>query len=81
MASSTVDPRQARLYGRALVLLGIRNELRARRVPVWRQERNRIEIDRALAELAAQDHPIGADSEAAQLRASSRSANRLSATP
>ena len=47
-----VDRRKARLCGRVLVLLGIRNELQARRVPAWRQERNRIEIDRALAELA-----------------------------
>jgi hypothetical protein len=75
------DPRTLRLYGRALVLLGIRNELRARRAPFWRQERNRIEIDRALAELSAEAHPIGAGSDAAQVRASSRSANRLSATP
>jgi hypothetical protein len=44
--------RKARLYGRVLVLLGIRNELQALRVPAWRRERNRIEIDRALAELA-----------------------------
>jgi hypothetical protein len=43
---------KARLYGRVLVLLGIRNELQALRVPAWRQERNRIEMDRALAELA-----------------------------
>jgi hypothetical protein len=75
------DPRTLRLYGRALVLLGIRNELLARRAPFWRQERNRIEIDRALAELAAKAQPIGAGSDAAQERASSRSANRLSATP
>lgn len=60
------DPRTLRRYGRVLVLLGIRNELRARRAPFWRQERNRIEIDRALAELAAEAHPIGAGSEAAR---------------
>ena len=52
MAISPDDPRKAQMYGRVLVLLAIRNELRARRTPVWRQERNRIEIDRALAELA-----------------------------
>jgi hypothetical protein len=48
----TADARTLQLYGRVLVLLGIRNELRALRVPAWRRERNRIEIDRALAELA-----------------------------
>jgi hypothetical protein len=41
-----------RRYGRVLVLLGLRNELRDSRAPAWRQERNRIEIDRAIAELA-----------------------------
>jgi hypothetical protein len=46
------DPATARLYGRLLVLLGIRNELRARRAPRWRHERNRLEFDRTLAELA-----------------------------
>jgi hypothetical protein len=46
------DARTLQLYGRVLVLLGIRNELRALRVPAWRCERNRIEIDRALADLA-----------------------------
>jgi hypothetical protein len=51
----TADARTLQLYGRILVLLGIRNELRALRVPAWRRERNRIEIDRALAELA--QHP------------------------
>ena len=47
-----LDPVAMRLYGRLLILLGIRNELRARRAPVWRQERNRIDFDRTLAELA-----------------------------
>lgn len=79
--ANTQDPRTLRLYGRALVLLGIRNELRARRAPFWRQERNRIEIDRALADLAAGAHATGAGSEAAQIRASSRPVKRLSATP
>jgi hypothetical protein len=52
---TAADAKTLQRYGRVLVLLGIRNELRARRVPAWRQERNRIEIDRALAELA--QHP------------------------
>jgi hypothetical protein len=52
MAISPDDPRKAQMYGRVLVLLAIRNELRTRRTPHWRQERHRIEIDRALAELA-----------------------------
>jgi hypothetical protein len=46
------DAKTLQRYGRVLVLLGIRNELRALRVPAWRRERNRIEIDRALAKLA-----------------------------
>ena len=75
------DPRTLRLYGRVLVLLGLRNELRARRAPFWRQERNRIEIDRALAELADAAQPTAADSDAVHARASLRLENRLSATP
>ena len=70
------DPRTLRLYGRVLVLLGLRNELAA-----WRQERNRIEIDRALAELADAAQPTAADSDAVHARASLRLENRLSATP
>jgi hypothetical protein len=49
------EPRDAttlRLQGRILVLLALRNELRASRAPAWRRERNRIEIDRAIARLA-----------------------------
>ena len=75
------DPRTLRLYGRVLVLLGIRNELRARRAPFWRQERNRIEIDRALAELADAAQPTAANSDAVHGRALLRLENRLSATP
>jgi hypothetical protein len=52
MAISPDDPRKAQMYGRVLILLGMRNELRTNRTPLWRQERSRIEIDRALAELA-----------------------------
>ncbi len=52
---AAADPKTLLLYGRVLILLGIRNELRALRVPAWRRERNRIEIDRALEELA--QHP------------------------
>jgi hypothetical protein len=71
----------ARTYGRVLVLLGIRNELRARRTPIWRQERNRIEIDRALADLADAAQPMAAGSAAVHARPSLRLENRLSATP
>jgi hypothetical protein len=53
----TADARTLQLYGRVLVLLGIRNELRSLRAPFWRQERNRIAIDRALAELAQHPSP------------------------
>jgi hypothetical protein len=49
------DAQTRQLYGRVLILLGLRNELRALRAPAWRRERNRIEIDRALADLA--QHP------------------------
>ena len=45
------DPVQLRAYGRLLILLGLRNELRATRAPGWRHERNRLEFDRTLAEL------------------------------
>ena len=45
-------PRTLRRYGSILVLLALRNELRDRQAPRWRRERNRIEIDRAIAELA-----------------------------
>lgn len=48
------DRTASRLHGRVLVLLALRNELRDRRAPAWRLERNRIEIDRAIAELARQ---------------------------
>lgn len=41
-----------RLQGRILVLLALRNELQASRAPRWRRERNRLEIDRAIAELS-----------------------------
>ena len=44
------DPAQM-LSGRLMILLGIRNELRARGAPRWRHERNRLEFDRTLAEL------------------------------
>ena len=40
------------MYGRVLVSLAIRNELRTGRSPAWRQQQNRIAIDRAIAELA-----------------------------
>jgi hypothetical protein len=46
------DRTTLRLHGRVLVLLALRNELRARREPSWRLERNRLEVDRAIAELA-----------------------------
>jgi hypothetical protein len=46
------DDEETRLLGRMLVLLGDGNELRARRAPAWRVRRNRLRLDRALAELA-----------------------------
>jgi hypothetical protein len=49
---SAPDRTTRRSYGRVLVLLALRNELRDRHAPSWRRERNRIEIDRAIAELA-----------------------------
>ena len=49
---STLDVATHRRYGRILVLLALRNELRERHAPAWRRDRNRIEIDRAIAELA-----------------------------
>ena len=51
------DRTTLRRYGRILVLLALRNELRDRHAPTWRRERNRIEIDRAIAELARHDGP------------------------
>jgi hypothetical protein len=50
------DPRALRLSGRVLILLALRNELRLTRAPAWRLERNRLEIDRAVAELAHDRH-------------------------
>lgn len=47
--------RPLRDHGRILVLLALRNELRALHAPRWRLERNRIEIDRAIAALARGD--------------------------
>jgi hypothetical protein len=41
-----------RRYGRVLVLLALQNELRGAHAPRWRRERLRLEIDRAIAELA-----------------------------
>ena len=58
------DPVQMRLSGRLLILLGIRNELRARRAARWRHERNRLQFDRTLAELvriSATDPPQSRD--------------------
>lgn len=46
------DDEETRLLGRMLVLLGAGNELRAVRAPSWRVRRNRLQLDRALAELA-----------------------------
>jgi hypothetical protein len=46
------DRATLRLHGRVLVLFALRNELRHRRAPRWRLERNRLEIDRAIAALA-----------------------------
>jgi hypothetical protein len=46
------DATTLRLYGRILVLLALANELRAVHAPAWRLERNRLEVDRAIAELA-----------------------------
>jgi hypothetical protein len=44
--------RTSRLRGHVLVLLALGNELRERRSPHWRVERNRLETDRAIAALA-----------------------------
>lgn len=49
---SATDRTTLRRYGRVLVLLALGNELRERGAPSWRRERNRIEIDRAIAELS-----------------------------
>ena len=46
------DRTTLRLYGRILVLLALANELRARNAPAWRLERHRLEVDRAIADLA-----------------------------
>jgi hypothetical protein len=53
MATLARNPTTMRLCGRLLILLGIRNELRARRAPPWRHERNRLDFDRTLAQLAS----------------------------
>jgi hypothetical protein len=52
MIGAPPDARTLRLTGRILVLFALRNELRAACAPHWRRERNRLEIDRAIAELA-----------------------------
>jgi hypothetical protein len=52
MVTATRDATTLRLQGRILVLLALRNELRASHAPRWRRERNRIEIDRAIAQMA-----------------------------
>jgi hypothetical protein len=52
MVDAPPDTTTLRLRGRILVLLALRNELRASNAPAWRRERNRIEIDRAIARLA-----------------------------
>ena len=52
MVTAAADATTRRLRGRILVLLALRNELRAANAPAWRRERNRLEIDRAIAELA-----------------------------
>ena len=62
------EDEETRLLGRMLVLLGSGNELRAVRAPAWRVRRNRLHLDRALAELA-------------QLRAGKSSHNRDGCVP
>jgi hypothetical protein len=52
MLTAASDATTLRHQGRILVLLALRNELRAAHAPRWRRERNRLEIDRAIAELA-----------------------------
>ena len=46
------DRAALRSYGRVLVLLALQNELRGAHAPHWRRERLRLEIDRAIANLA-----------------------------
>ena len=58
MALAT-DPATQRQYGRVFVLLALRNELRARGAPAWLRERNRLEIDRAIAALAREPGRTG----------------------
>jgi hypothetical protein len=52
MVTAAPNTATLRLRGRILVLLALRNELRASHAPTWRRERNRLEIDRAIAELS-----------------------------
>jgi hypothetical protein len=60
---AATDETTLRLYGRILVLLALANELRARNAPAWRLQRNRLEVDRAIADLAR-----GGGSRAAETR-------------
>ncbi|HEY8103229.1 MAG TPA: hypothetical protein VIE18_01855 [Gaiellaceae bacterium] len=64
MPLRTRNSAHLRLNGRLLILLGIRNELRAVGAARWRHERNRLEFDRTLAELVglgSADSPLSRD--------------------